>query len=173
MSLREKFLAKAQAEIGQMEVTENRSPRIVQYRSATTLGVAGVADKGWAWCSAFVCWVQLEFMKEQMAAMLDRRMKSAAAHDWELWKFPGLTVSDPKTTLAKPGDIVTFEFNGDTKRADHVGIVLFGQKSLAEPIITIEGNTHVGSTKRDGGNDGIFRMSRSPRLVRKIISWLP
>jgi hypothetical protein len=51
--------------------------------------------------------------------------------------------------------------------------VLYGQKNLAEPIITIEGNTHVGSTKRDGGNDGVFRMSRSPKLVRKIISWLP
>ena len=173
MRLREKFVALAHKECGQMEVTENRSPRILEYRASTTLGVGGVSDKGWAWCSAFVCWVQLQFMREHMATMLDKRCRSAAAHDWELWKFPGLVISDPKKVLAKPGDIVTFEFNGNLARADHVGIVMFGQKSLLEPIVTIEGNTHVGSTSRDGGNDGVFRMSRSPKLVRKIISWLP
>lgn len=172
MSLRKEFADIAIKEVGVMEVSTNRSPRILEYRATTTLGVAGVPDQVWAWCSAFVCWVQKEFMATHMKELLGQRLRSAKADDWEHWKFPGLSQRG-NLTLAKMGDIVTFQFNKDLTKATHVGIVVEDQKTIYSNIVTIEGNTSPGTAQRDGKRDGVYKMSRSPRLVRKYISWLP
>ena len=174
LSLRERFVDLAVGQVGVKEVTPNRSPQILKYRASTTLGVNGVPDKDWAWCSAYCCWVLEQFLTREMPSMLSFRMKSARARDWNTWKYPGVKVSKPTQTLARMGDIITFEFNKQPG-SDHVGIVRLNQAKLGDPIMTVEGNTAKGSTARDssGNTDGVYAMERKPSLVDNIISFLP
>lgn len=166
------FVQIAVAEIGVKEVTPNSSPRILEYRDATSLGRGGVADASWYWCSAFVCWCMREYL-DKNATRIFSRMRSARADDWERWGGPGIKKLDPKTNLARAGDVVTFEFDRDAT-AEHVGIVSADQLRLTDAIATIEGNTRPGSTARDGGarTDGVYRMERKPSLCRAYIRWL-
>ena len=173
LSARERFVEIAESQIGVREKTPNRSPEILLYRDATSLGRDGLPDASWYWCSAFVCWAQQQFMQERMPTLLSLRNRSAGAHSWETWKFPGVQVKDPKKHLARAGDIVTFEFDGDAT-AEHVGIVAKDQTAIGADIVTVEGNTRPGTAARDGGGatDGVYRMTRKVKLVRKFISWL-
>lgn len=166
------FVDIALRELHVREVTPNASPAILNYRDATTLGRNGLPDASWFWCSAFVCWVQREFFKGYAPELLPFAMRSARADDWERWNFPGVQRL-PVSRMAKRGDIVTFEFDGDST-AEHVGIVVSNQTE-ASRVETIEGNTFPHQTARDGGKrlDGVYRMQRSTKLVRKLIRWLP
>lgn len=168
------FVAIAEAEIGVKEVTPNSSPRILEYRDATSLGRKGVPDASWFWCSAFVCWVMQQYLAKHGNVRGLSRMRSARADDWERWGGPGIKKLDPKTNVARAGDVVTFEFDGDAT-AEHVGIVAADQIKLTDPIITIEGNTRPGATARDGGGrtDGVYRMTRKVSLCRAYVRWLP
>lgn len=174
MTLRNEFVRIAEAELGVVEKTTNRSARILEYRDATSLGRDGVPDAGWFWCSAFVCWCMREFLAKYQPERLPMRMKSARANDWETWeKYPGVRIMSPINTRARAGDIITFEFDGDVL-AEHVGIVAEDQLSSAAPIHTIEGNTRPGTAMRDGGGrtDGVYRMTRPSKLVRKLVRWV-
>jgi len=173
INLRTEFVKIAAAEVGNMEMTPNRSPRILQYRDATALGRNGLADSSWFWCSAYVCWVVREYLTKYSPELLTHRMKSARANDWETWKFPGVRIMNLSESRARAGDIITFEFDGDPT-AEHVGIVAEDQDKSTSNILTIEGNTKPGSMARDGGGrtDGVYEMSRAPRLVRKLVRFI-
>lgn len=164
------FVAIALKEVGVVEITPNTAPRILDYRESTTLGVSGVPNASWYWCSAFVCWCMREYLDKHSKRIFER-MKSARAHDWETWS--GGQKLNPKLVLAKAGDVVTFEFDNDST-AEHVGIVTRDQEKLTDHIHTVEGNTAPGSASRDGGKrlDGVYEMTRSPKLCRKYIRWL-
>ena len=166
------FVQIAVKEIGVKELTPNSSPRILEYRDATSLGRGGVGDASWYWCSAFVCWCMREYL-DNFSSNIFSRMRSARADDWERWGGAGVKKLDPKTNFARAGDVVTFEFDGDAT-AEHVGIVASDQVNLKDPIITIEGNTRPGATARDGGKrtDGVYRMERKVSLCRAYIRWL-
>lgn len=61
----------------------------------------------------------------------------------------------------KPGDIVFFDFSGNKRKTEHVGIVK-AVSATGKTIITIEGNTGTGDNTNGGA---VMERSRSVQLV--------
>lgn len=161
-----KYIAVAESQLGLTEKGgNNRGEAVVKYQQATWL-----APGPWAWCAAFMCWVLREFLINNPEAMNVLRItdinkfrcKDASAFGWIKWaNGKGLYVTDEKE-LAKAGDLVVFDFS-------HIGLVVKDQLKLSDKIETIEGNTEPNTTQRDGSADGVYRMKRSPKLVKAYI----
>jgi hypothetical protein len=164
----EKLLAIAGLEVG---VTEsggnNKGERIRVYQSATWL-----KPGAWPWCAAFVCWCLSEWVKNNVVREYLDIFDSTEANGWRCrdasafgfikWaEKRGVLITDEKE-LAKAGDLVVYDFS-------HIGIVYEDQVNLTDKIKVIEGNTSPKTTQRDGLNDGVYKMERSPKLVRAYI----
>jgi hypothetical protein len=109
----------------------NSGPAVRVFQSATTLG-----GTGWPWCAAFV---QFCFLK----AGKPLEYRTASVGELTRWaKDRGYLVSSPA-----PGDIVTFDFNGNGVHDDHTGLV---EEVGPGRIYTIEGNTAVGNDANGG-----------------------
>ena len=142
--LAQKIVEIARKEIGVEEINgTNCGPRVNQYKAATWLP----ADKSWAWCAAFVCWLVREAMKQtgikETAGF--KRPRTAGAWDFENWSLE----QDATTQTRKPhrgdiqaGDIVIFTFS-------HIGIATSAPDKSGN-ITTIEGNTD-NRGSREGG----------------------
>jgi len=144
----------------------NRGPRIVEFQSATWL-----KPGPWPWCAAFICHILREWSRspEARAALSLRndreaekwRPQTAGAFDFERWAREKGHKVLKKSTLAKAGDLVVFDFS-------HIGIVVKDQLS-PETIDTIEGNTN-GAGRRDSqSGDGVWRKRRLASTVRSYI----
>ena len=167
MNLRKRLVDIATSEVG---VTEqggnNRGPCVVEYQSATWLKPAP-----WPWCAAFICWVIREWLKDaevQSALSLSGpraieawRPRTAGAFDFERWAKERKLRVLRRTTKAKAGDLVIFDFS-------HIGIVVKDQLG-ASTIETIEGNTNSGGQRDSTTGDGVRRKRRSVSSVRSII----
>lgn len=155
----------AAKEVGTKEEHNNSGDRIITYQRATWLAVGP-----WPWCAAFCCWLLKEAIggEKYVAAPVypipavtaeSWRCKDASAFGWIKWgKRNGHQILDERD-LAKKGDFVVFDFS-------HIGLVVEDQGTLAEPIVTIEGNTS-DAGGREG--DGVYRKKRNPNLVRAYI----
>lgn len=103
---------------------------------------------GYAWCMMFVWWVfkqaGFNLLKTSSCTELANAYKQAG--QWVSW---GL----------KPGDIVMFDFSGQKKITQHVGIV---EKVVNGWVYTIEGNT--SRTSNDNGG-AVMRRVRNPKLI--------
>jgi hypothetical protein len=99
------------------------------------------------WCAIFVSWCLRKAGVPK--AYASTRVTLFARYYANVGRF----VRTPR-----PGDLACFDWEGDG-RFDHVGIV---EKVLPDGrLVTIEGNTNRGDDQ-----DGVYRMVRSPRLVR-------
>jgi len=144
MKLAPEIVRLARAEIGVEEVNgTNKGKRVNEYKAATTLD----PKQGWPWCSAFVCFVVREAMKnlgiKETAKF--KRPTTASAWGFESWSLK----QDATTWTRKPhdgdiqaGDIVVFTFS-------HIGIAT-SSPSKGGYVDTVEGNTD-GEGSREGG----------------------
>ena len=147
----------------------NNGSKIRDYQKATDLKPAS-----WPWCSAFVCYCIAEWLDRpgvrdwlnlQASTPEEWRPKTALAYG-----FLGWAKSRPKTTiilhdreLARPGDIVVFDFS-------HVGIV---ESDSGHQIITIEGNTNGRGERDSESGDGVWRKARQKTIARNFIRIRP
>lgn len=174
LALRQKLIAIAARDVGQMETSRNRGPAIEKFWPATSYGPDGYKNRE-PYCAAAVSYWVREWLKDtdvQIAFKktfgdLDKwRCKSAAAFGWIEWardKGVRLLSDSPKETL-HTGDIVVFDFS-------HIGIVEddYTDVHKGPRIKTIEANTGPAGG-RDG--DGIFQKERGRPEVRNFIRLL-
>ena len=166
-----KLLAEiAASQIGvREEGGNNNGAKIRDYQKATDLKPAS-----WPWCAAFVDWCIAEWLDRpgvrdwlnlQASTPEDWRPKTALAYG-----FLGWAKARPKTTiilhereLARPGDIVVFDFS-------HVGIV---ESDSGHQIITLEGNTNGRGERDSESGDGVWRKARQKTIARNFIRIRP
>lgn len=169
LTLRQRLIAIAERDAGQMETSRNRGPAIEKFWAATTYGREGYVNRE-PYCAAAVAWWVREWLRDPaVLGALDMtgqaaekwRCKSARAFDWIDWaKSRGVRVlSDAPSHTLHTGDIVVFDFS-------HIGIVRGDQD---DRIFTIEANT--GNTSGNDG-DGIFRKNRPREVARCFIRLL-
>ena len=166
-----KYLAQIAAnEVGVREVGgNNNGERIRTYQEATDL-----APAAWPWCAAFVDWCIREWlMTPEVTAWLN--LQSKTPEEWRpktalAYGFLDWAKSRPKTTItlhdrdmARPGDIVVFDFS-------HVGIV---ESESGSQIVTIEGNTNGRGDRDSESGDGVWRKTRSKSIARNFIRIRP
>ena len=162
-----KLLAQIAAEqIGVREEGGNNNGRKIRdYQKATDLKPAS-----WPWCAAFVDWCIAEWLDRpgvrdwlnlQASTPEEWRPKTALAYG-----FLGWAKARPKTTiilhdreLARPGDLVVFDFS-------HVGIV---ESDSGHQLITIEGNTNGRGERDSESGDGVWRKARQKTIARNFI----
>lgn len=132
MSLRQKIVSIAAAEVGYSETPPNSN----KTKYGKWFGLDGLA-----WCGMFVSWVY-----HRAGLPLGRigylrgfaGCQTAVAH----FRKRGELVTDPQ-----PGDIVFFDFNGDG-RHDHTGIYV--RTISATQFEAIEGNTSLTNQSNGG-----------------------
>lgn len=158
MSIAEKIVAIARAEIGVTEEprNSNRGKRVDEYKAATWLD----PKQAWPWCAAFVCWVLRQIgIKETATFKLPR---TAGAWDFINWSLAQdkttTTLRNPKSKDIVPGDIVVFRFS-------HIGIAV-SASDAAGNIRVVEGNTN-GAGSREG--DGVYLKIRNISQVKARI----
>lgn len=112
-----------------------------------------------AWCCAFVVWCL------EHAGIVNTYGGAYVPH-FEAWakKLNRWHRTDPQ-----PGDLVVFEFNGDTT-SDHIGIV---ESVTRDGVVTIEGNTSSGIAGSQDDGDGVYRRHRPYRLCKGYIRVAP
>lgn len=164
----------AMNEVGTREgPVNNTGARIVEYQGATWL-----QPGAWPWCAAFCCWLVRELLEEDevraylasyfkkpslsFAQAEKARCRDASAFGWEKWaRASGFKLLD-ENQLARAGDFVVFDFS-------HIGLVIQDQKTLADRIRTVEGNTN-GKGERDSATgDGVWIKERDRSLVKSYI----
>lgn len=147
----------------------NCGPRIREYQAKTS-----EPPGAWPWCAAFICFLFWETLQSpEVVAELGLsgdgsvsieswRPKTALAYGFEDWGREHHLQVLPETAIARPGDIVTYDFS-------HVGLVVDNQQPGVS-IRTIEGNTNKAGS-RDG--DGVYNKFRDQHLVRRFIRVQP
>jgi len=166
MLLREK-LVRAELAAAQLHIHEvggnNQGPWVKKFLAEVGL------PEGYAWCDAFQSY-------EEHAAF-GRRLPIESASVWSTYQTAlklGWVVDRPLR-----GDLVLFDFDGDGRANDHIGIVvkvihLPGTKGrfAGQYILkTVEGNTSSGVAGSQSDGDGVFIRTRivpasSVRFVR-------
>jgi hypothetical protein len=137
--------------IGVMEQgSNNMGPQV----SAIIRNVGGTP--GEAWCGDFMAYVY----KLAGSKVIDR--------NWAYVPFMSRITGVKKVAQPTVGDIVRFEFTGDSVE-DHTG--MFEKDNGDGTITTIEGNTGATGAVSDSktGGDGVYRKVRSKRLVRDYL----
>ena len=109
-----------------------------------------VSGRAYPWCMAFIWWVFREagfnLYKTAGCSAFVRRYKTFS---------PGQVVAGGY----RPGDIVFFDFSGSRKKTEHVGLVAAVSGGT---VITIEGNTSVGS---DANGGAVMRRTGKAGLI--------
>ena len=169
LHLRDRLVAIAKRDVGQIETSRNQGPAMKRYWPATSYP-EGYANRE-PYCAAAVCYWVREWLKDpevlsalkMTPAKADAwRCKSAGAFAWFDWakKRGLLTMNDGTSVTLHTGDIMIFDMS-------HIGIVT-GDNS-ASRVYTIEANT--GPTGgRDG--DGVWAKERQRSLARNFIRLL-
>lgn len=140
-------LALAQREVGVVESPpgSNDSPRIAEYRTATS----GAAETPGPWCAYFVSWLA----RGAGAPIGPGGAGMGYVPDVEQWARQNGRFYSGSTP--QPGDVIVFQRNG-ADRPDHIGIV-----ERVDPdgrVHTIEGNSSNSVARRSyPGADGQIR----------------
>lgn len=160
MLLREKLVRAelAAAKLGIREVgANNHGPEVKKFLAEVGL------PEGYAWCDAFQSYEE--------HAVFGKRLpieSASVAQTYNVARSLGWVVSQPAR-----GDLVLYDFNGDGRADDHIGIVVNVLKVGGGfyTLRTVEGNTSSGvaGSQQDGG--GVFVRTRvvrasSVRFVR-------
>lgn len=169
LKLRQRLVAIARKDVGQIETTRNQGSAVKRFWPATSYP-AGYANRE-PYCAAAVTYWVREWLKDpQVLLALGKtsaqaeawRCKSARAFDWMDWaKNKGLLVmSDSQLNVLHTGDIMVFDMS-------HIGIVVTDSGTT---VSTIEANTGA-SGGRDG--EGIFEKIRQRSLARCFVRMMP
>ena len=113
------FVAKAQSQVGVIEVPDNK-----------TIYGKFTGHDGQPWCGSFVMWVAAQVGFKAMPNCVYTPAGAEAFKGQGKW-------SNHETAKPQPGDIVFFSFDG--KGIEHVGIVV--KDNGDGTITTVEGNT--------------------------------
>lgn len=108
---------------------------------------------GQPWCLAFTIWC---FHKAGFNLFKETGSCTAFVN-----QYRKVSPSQIVTKDYKPGDIVFFDFSGNRRKTEHVGIVK-AVSATGKTIITIEGNTGTGNNTNGGC---VMERSRSVQLV--------
>ena len=115
---------------------------------------------GEPWCMMFVMWI---FHQAETSALLPVRTASCSEF-MEAAKEAG---NWPQKTDLEPGDVVLFNFSGNSSGASHVGIVE-EPGDEAEYVFTIEGNT-----SHDNQSNGGMVMRRKRKRSVSVGAFRP
>ncbi len=148
VSLGQRALAAALKDIGKDETGGNNRGRFVDLLNRESGSYVGAP-----WCGAAVFhWYKLAGSKA---------VSSAWVYVPTLRKSAGLV----KTDNPLPGDIVTYEFTGDST-SDHTGLFERWTNRASGNFNAIEGNTKgSGAVSDGGGGEGVRRRDRNTNLV--------
>lgn len=142
------ILDKARGEIGTTESPANSNN--VKYNTAYYGRV--INDPAYAWCAVFVWW-----LFDQLGAPGLYYGGNKTAYCVSLWDYH--RKRSQAVTDYKPGDIIFFDFSGNKKKTEHVGIC---ESVEGGYITTIDGNT--GTTNEANGG-AVMRRKRSLQYV--------
>lgn len=162
MGLQNKIIEIAESQVGIREKGgNNKGAAIRKYLDATWFD-DDAKEKGFPWCAAFVTWVCKSARESLGLTWRDLNLYvGGAANDWKKWgREQGWDVLS-KDDVAKPGDLVLFDFRNDGS-SDHIGIVI---KDNGQTIITVEGNTNGRGERDSESGDGVWEKTRKRRLV--------
>ena len=136
------FLAVAKAEVGTVEVPDNKT----KYGKFT-------GHDGQPWCGSFVMWC---------ASQVKLKLPNVVYTPAGVEGFKGTGAwSNAATSKPKPGDIVFFDFVKGGAPVEHVGIVV--KDNLDGTVTTIEGNTspeHKPAGSQANGGEVAWRSAR-------------
>lgn len=116
------------------------------------------------WCAIFVSWC---FHRAKATKLIDGQYDwgfAGCTDAFRRFKAEGLQVNK---RLAKPGDIVFFNFDNVEVTQEHVGIVI---GKTTGGLLTIEGNTcaeHATGSQANG--NGVYRRTRAYGVVAGVI----
>lgn len=108
---------------------------------------------GQPWCLSYVIWC---FHKAGFNLYKDTGSCTAFVN-----QYRKVSPSQIVTKDYQPGDIVFFDFSGNRRKTEHVGICK-AVSATGKTIITIEGNTGTGDNTNGGA---VMERSRSVQLV--------
>lgn len=116
------------------------------------------------WCAIFVSWC---FHKAHATNLIDGQYSWGFAGCTDaLRRFKKAGMQVPKR-LARPGDIVFFDFDDKDITAEHVGIVI---GRTAGGLVTIEGNTSAEhATGSQANGNGVYRRNRPYGVVLAVV----
>ena len=138
------ILAVAAKEIGTVEQSGNRT----KYGKA--YGMDGVY-----WCMIFVWWV----FHQTAPSLFYGGGKCASCSQLMQWaQRQGRWV----TKDYRPGDILIYDFPGNSVKTDHTGIC---ESVSVQYVTAIEGNTSNGNSGSQSNGDGVYRRKRKLSLV--------
>lgn len=168
LALRERLVAIARRDVGQVEISRNHGDFIRKYWPCTNYS-EGYDDRA-PYCAAACCGWLHEWLKdpEVLAALKMTptqaevwRCKSPAAFGWTEWaRDKGLLVmSDSLANTLHTGDFMVFDMS-------HIGLVY---DDYSNRVKTIEANTGEGGG-RDG--EGVFDKDRPREMARNFIRLL-
>jgi len=167
-------VAMEQARLGIRESSKNHGPGIEKFWTATNYP-DGYANRE-PYCAAFGCWIFREAIDRFFGGASGapfRRPKSARVLDWPVWASAEdqrdvWDMLDPKTTKARAGDVVLFDFNGSASGGTHWGLVT-ASEHVDGSFDTVEANTNAEGS-REG--DGVYlKHDRTRRAVFTIIRY--
>ena len=170
LELRERLVAIARKDVGQIETSRNHGPAIGKFWTATTYP-EGYKNRE-PYCAAAGCyWLRQWLLDPEVLHALkltpltaeEWRCKSPSAYGWIDWaRGKGITVlPDSPDVVLHTGDIVIYDFS-------HWGVVFDDYK---DRIKTIEANTGPPTgSQRDG--DGIYEKDRPREIARCFIRLL-
>lgn len=178
LALRKRLVAIARKDVGQKEVSRNRSPAIQKFWPATSYPegyntkVAPYYGRAPYCAAALAYWVQQWLKDPEVLKALGKtpsqaeawRCKSAGAYAWQDWaeKKGLLVMSDSQSHILHTADIVVYDFS-------HIGLITNDYKKR---IVAIEANTGPPTgSQRDG--DGIYEKDRPREIARAFIRLLP
>ena len=153
----ERAAAEALANVGVVEVGENRGKFVETYQRAVGI------PPGSPWCAAFVRFRFEAAAKALGLTLPDGFPDSGYCPDYQAWaKARGLWVpvasAEAEPFQVRPGDLALFWFSAKNRVA-HIGIVV--EPGQTWGAITVEGNTgpeRGEEVERDG--DGVYRKRR-------------
>ena len=145
------FVAKAQTQVGVVEVPDNK-----------TIYGKFTGHDGQPWCGSFVMWCAAQIGFKAMPNCVYTPAGATAFQGQGKW-------SNHETAKPQPGDIVFFNFDG--KGIEHVGIVV--KDNGDGTITTIEGNTSSDSKPKgnqaNGGEVAIKTRAFQAANKRKMV----
>ncbi len=142
MNPRAMIAVHAESQLGVREVSENRSPLIEKYWTATSYP-DGMENRE-PWCAAFVAWCVMRARRDDPLLRVGKRPDFASVAAWRAWASQassGVDLWTPGARLEQRGDIALFTFS-------HIGIVL---ENAGNYVLTVEGNTNLAG-EREGGS---------------------
>ena len=142
------FIDACAAEVGYVESPINRTK---------FSGIAGHRDAQ-PWCHTF-----LVAIARQCGVDIPEAVDDTAYTPYGVtgWKRAGRFFHYPK-----PGDWCYIDFPGDSvRRVQHVGVVV-SVNPANKTITTIEGNTSPGNTGSQSNGGGVYRRTRSMKIVK-------